>query len=303
LQSFVSTIPGLAPFVVREARRLGLRPGRVTNDGRADLVAFDRPPPQLQTAEAAFVAVRDLRAITRPVRLVVRVQDEARFTRRDLRRRYAQQLGRRVTDRENADELWVLQTRERQLWVGLRVARPVERRRVELTGALRPAVAAAMLELVVDAQCIVDPCCGSGTIPRVAGNALAGDLSADAIAAAHANGVGMVLRADARRVPLRDNAATAVVTNLPFGRQHVVQGSPVAWYRRVLQESLRVAPQAVVLAAATQPFRQALGRLDADLAARYEITLLGNRTVIWDVRRVLAGAPRRGARGGTPSAS
>jgi tRNA G10 N-methylase Trm11 len=94
-----------------------------------------------------------------------------------------------------------------------------------------------------------------------------------------------LLRADAQRVALRDNSATAVVTNLPFGRQHVVQGSPVAWYRRVLTESLRIAPQAVVLAAATTPFRQALGRLDADLAGRYEINLLGNRTVIWDVRR------------------
>jgi tRNA G10 N-methylase Trm11 len=300
LQSFVSTIPGLAPFVVREARRLGLRPGRATTDGRADLVAFDGPPPRLRTAEQAFAVVRDLQSITRPVRLVVRVQDERRFTRTALRRHYAHRLGRRVTEREGADELWVLQTQQGQIWVGLRVARPVERRRVELPGALRPAVAAAMLELVAGRGVVVDPCCGSGTIPLVARNALAGDLSADAVAAARANGVTTVLRADARRVPLRDDAATAVVTNLPFGRQHVVQGSPVAWYRRVLQESLRVAPQAVVLAAATTPFRQALGRLDIELAGRYEITLLGNRTIIWDVRRSGRGTLRPAATVGGP---
>jgi hypothetical protein len=281
LQSFVSTIPGLAPFVVREARRLGLRPGRVTNDGRADLVAFDGPAPQLRTAEHAFAVVRDVRAIKHPVRLVVRVQDESRFTRGDLRREYA----RRVTEREGARELWVLQTRERRLWIGLRVDRPRKPRRVEMPGALRPAVAAAMLELVVDHDLVVDPCCGSGTIPLAARSAIGADLSAEAVAAGRANGVRSLLRADAQRVALRDNSATAVVTNLPFGRQHVVQGSPVAWYRRVLTESLRIAPQAVVLAAATTPFRQALGRLDADLAGRYEINLLGNRTVIWDVRR------------------
>jgi tRNA G10 N-methylase Trm11 len=270
---------------VREARRAGLRPGRVTNDGRADLVAFDEPPPRLLTAEHAFVAVPDLRTIKRPVRLVVRVQNEKRFTRRDLRRRYAQQLGRLVTERENADELWVLQGRDGHVWVGRRVDRPRASRRVELPGALRPAVAAAMLQLVVDPRLVVDPCCGTGTIPLLTERSIAGDFSADAVAAARANGVALVLRAHARRVPIRDNAGTAVVTNLPFGRQHVVQGAPVAWYRRVLQEALRVAPQAVVLAPATQPFRQALGRLDAELTSRHDITLLGNRTVIWDVRR------------------
>jgi tRNA G10 N-methylase Trm11 len=243
--------------------------------------------------------VHDLRTIARPVRLVVRVQDESRFTRTELRREYARRLGRRVTDREGASELWVLQTRERKIWVGLRVDQPRRARRVELPGALRPSVAAAMLELVVDRGLVVDPCCGSGTIPLAAQHAIGSDLVT--AEAARANGVAIVMRADARQVPLRDNSATAVVTNLPFGRQHQVQGSPVAWYRRVLTEALRVAPQAVVLAAATQPFRQALGRLDVELAGRYEITLLGNRTVIWDVQRSARGTPDRAARGGNPS--
>jgi len=294
LQSFVATIPGLGAFVLREAKQAG----RVTSDGRSDLVAFDRPPPRLNTAEQTFVAVHDLRAITQPVRLIVRVQDESRFTRRELRRQYERRLGRRVTDREGAPELWVLQTRQHDIWVGLRVAQPRTARRVELPGALRPSVAAAMLELVVDARLIFDPCCGSGTIPLAGAKAMGGDVHT--AAAARRNGLRDVVCADARMLPLRNDAASAVVTNLPFGRQHQVQGSPVAWYRGVLQEALRVAPQAVVLAPATTPFRQALGRLDAELAGRYEIRLLGNRTVIWDVRAA-RGKPDRAATGGNPS--
>ena len=293
MQSFVSTVPGLGPFVVREARRRGLSPGRITTDGRADLVAFDAPPPRLRTTEDAFVALRDLSAVRRPVRLVVRVQNEARFTRTQLRRQYERRLGRLATTQTDADELWVLQTHTGAMWLGLRVRQTRPRRAAERPGALRPAVAAAMLELVVAPGLVVDPCCGTGTIPRAAHDAIGGDLHVDA---ARANGVAPLLCADARRVPLRDNAAAAVVTNLPFGRQHVVQGSPVAWYRRVLQEALRVAPQAVVLAAPTTPFRQALGRLRVDVAGRYDITLLGNRTTIWDVRR---DTPRRAVTGGT----
>ncbi|MEY2473503.1 MAG: tRNA (guanine6-N2)-methyltransferase [Actinomycetota bacterium] len=295
MQSFVSTVPGLGPLVAREARRLGLSPRHITTDGRADLVSFNVAPPRLRTAEAAFVAVHDVRTIARPVRLVVRVQDESRFTRRDLRRRYERRLGRLATDRETAPELWVLQTRSGHIWHGLRVRASRPRRAVELPGALRPAVAAAMLELVAVPGLVVDPCCGTGTIPLAAEQAVAGDLHVDA---ARSNGTSLLVRADAQRVPLRTNCAAAVVTNLPFGRQHVVQGSPVAWYRRVLNEALRVAPQAVLLAAATTPFRQALGRLDAELAARYDIELLGNRTVIWDVRR---GRPGRAATSGIPS--
>jgi hypothetical protein len=301
LQSFVTTVPGLARLLAREARRHGLLPGRMTNDGRADLVAFAASPPalrRLRTAEAVFASVSDVTRVRKPVRLVVRVQDESRFTRRELRRSFERQLGRFVTTREDAAELWILQARDRHLWVGLRERVDRSNRVVELPGALRPAVAAAMLELVDAPGLIVDLCCGTGTIPRAAAQALAGDINADALRAAQANGVPTVMRADAQRAPLRTDCAVAVITNLPFGRQHVVQGSPVAWYRRVLTEALRVAPQAVVLAAATTPFKQALGRLDAELAGRYEINLLGNRTVIWDVRR---GTPGRGAKGGSRS--
>ncbi len=295
-QSFVATVPGLGPFVAREARALGVQPGRLTNDGRADLVAFANRPPPLRTAEDTFIAFSDITAAARAlrkrrVRLVVRVQDESRFERRELRRSVAARLGRNVTDREGPDvaELWVLQTRERRLWIGLRVTPERSKRRVELPGALRPAVAAAMVQLVERPGLIVDACCGTGTIALEAEasrrRAFVGDLAPGAVDAARANGVSAVVRLDARQLPLRKDGAVAVVTNLPFGRQHLVQGAPVAWYRRVLQDALRVAPQAVVLAAPTTPFRQALGRLDVDLRGRYEITLLGNRSTIWDLRR------------------
>jgi tRNA G10 N-methylase Trm11 len=163
------------------------------------------------------------------------------------------------------------------------------RRAVERPGALRPVVAAAMIRLVDGDGTTLDPCCGTGTIAveasAVGRTALAGDLDPLAVAAATANGVAPVLRLDARRLPLPADSVGAVVTNVPFGRRHLVQGDPVAWYRRVLAEALRVAPQAVVLAASTQPFRQALGKLDVDVSGRHRIELLGNRTTIWDIRR------------------
>lgn len=325
---FATTISGLGHLLAAEAEALGLQPRAVGNDGRDDVVAFRRARwstvSRLRIAErifvhianaaigstarstvgrlsvdevtAALLAVGEIeRQRRRRVRLVVRLRDERRFTRRALREALARRLGPIVTTKEGATiaELWVLQDGPTRLRVGLRVAslgtmgRPP--RVVERPGALRPAVPAAMIRLVEEPGVVLDPCCGTGTIAVEAAaagrRAVAGDLDAGAVAAAVANGVASATRLDARRLPFASNGLAAVVTNLPFGRQHVVQGAPVAWYRRALTEALRVASQAVVLAAPTQPFRQALGRVNARLTGQYPLELLGNRTTIWVLHR------------------
>jgi tRNA G10 N-methylase Trm11 len=164
---------------------------------------------------------------------------------------------------------------------------------VEREGALRPVIAAAMVHLAGPARgTLIDPCCGGGTILAEAASAgwrcAGGDLDSGAIAATVANTQAPVALLDARRLPFQDDAADVVVTNLPFGRQYPIPGSPVAWYRRVLQEAMRVAPTAVVLAPRTTAFRQALGRLPIELNDRIDITVLGRPATIWPIRR-----PRR----------
>lgn len=248
---------------------------------------------QVAEGVSALAAVEGRRA--RRLRLVVRLRQERRFTCTQLREALVRRLDDQVAEAGDraAAELWVISTSKSALRVGLRVrtlgTRSRQPRRVERPGAVRPAVAAGMVRLLPRQGIVLDPCCGTGTIAIEAASvgflAVAGDLDPAAVAVARANGAAVVLRLDARRLPLAADGVDAVVTNLPFGRQHRVQGSPIAWYRRALQEALRVAPDLVVLAAPTLPFRQALGRLDVRLKARYDLTLLGNRTTIWVLQR------------------
>ena len=322
-RAYATTVTGLGRVLEEEARSLGIAPVERGNDGRADVIALGRfdtaRARRLRTAENVLIDVADipLRASARRtadqlsrgplrealaaanlrasrVRLVVRLRDESHFTRTALRAAIASRLSGLVTANDRpAPELWVVQAHGARLWVGLRHphlgTRAQPPRRVELPGALRPAVAAAMLRFLDGPGDILDPCCGTGTI-AAEGLALgrwvvAGDLASAAAEAAQANVGAPILRLDARTLPFGADHFAAVVTNLPFGRQHLVQGAPVAWYRRALQEMVRVAPQAIVLAAPTVPFRQALGRLRVEVPDRLDLELLGNRTAIWVLRR------------------
>ena len=230
---------------------------------------------------------------TRTMRVVVRLNAERHFHRTALR----DELGRSLhapagrPDRP-AVELWAIQTGD-ELRVGIRLPgvgrRDQPSRPAERPDSLRPSVAAAMLELAQGARTVLDPTCGAGTIllEALAADtfAVGGDHDPTALSAARTNGCPYLTQLDARQLPFRANAYEAVVANLPFGRRHAIQGAPVAWYRRALTEALRVAPRAVVLAPASTPFRQALGRLKIDITARYDIHLLGQRATIWSLRR------------------
>lgn len=256
---FATTISGLGHLLAGEAGALGLQPTADGNDGRDDVVAFGRARwpavGRLRIAERVFVHLADAtiestaRSTARQlsvdqvtaglvtvgdvegrsrhrVRLVVRLGDERRFTRSELRDALVRRLRPIVTTAEGATvaELWVLHDGPTRLRVGLRVstlgARAGPPRGIERPGALRPA--AAMIRLVERPGVVLDPCCGTGTVAVEAEAAgrrgLAGDLDPDAVAGAAANGVTSVTRLGARRLPFAANGVAAVVTNLPFGR-------------------------------------------------------------------------------------
>jgi len=229
----------------------------------------------------------------RALRIVVRMTTERHFQRRALRDEVQRKM---VTSTGRANqpsvELWVIQIGDR-LRLGIRLPgvgrRDQPPRPADRPGSLRPAVAAAMLSLVDGAGTILDPTCGTGTIVLEAAAcgvfAIGGDRASTALRAARVNGCAHLMDLDARRLPFNRDVFDAVVANLPFGQQHTVQGSPVAWYRRALTEALRVAPRAVVLAPANTPFRQALGRLHVQIEKRHDIRLLGQRATIWSLKR------------------
>lgn len=309
--------PGLGSLTLREAGQLALDAALISKDRRSDIVAIRRPPDDvsLRTAEEVLAIVGTLRvrqtaaataaaldrvaltaalAVTRKadtanrrgLRVVVRVSDERRFHRTALRAALQRALG--PLHHEAADEeLWVIQTGPRTLHVGIRVRSRSRRisRPAERVGALRPAVAAAMVLCAGRPRFALDPCCGTGTVltevGAAGGTAIGGDIDTAAMAAALTNGATELVQLDARRLPFATDSFDAVIANLPFGRQYELQGAPVAWYRRTLAESLRVAGTVVVLAPPSRPFRQALGRTRAELSERHEVSLLGERAAIW----------------------
>ena len=319
--ALVLSPPGLRELSLREARQLALDATAVSSDRRADIVGIRRPPDDfsLRTAEdvlsvvgslrirptaaatasaldraalvSALAVVRDAEGIARRgLRVVVRVTDERRFHRTALRAALERTLGP-LHDEAGDEELWVIQTGPGTLHVGIRMRSRSRRttRPVERVGALRPAIAAAMVLCAGCPQVVLDPCCGTGSVlaevAGAGGAAVGGDIDTSAIAAASANGPAPLVQLDARRLPFARDSFESVITNLPFGRQYEVQGTPVAWYRRVLAESLRVAGAAVVLAPPSVPFRQALGRLKLDLRERHDVTVLGERAAIWRLER------------------
>lgn len=319
---------GTGALLRRDAQTRGMNPRAVTNDGRADLVplapaAWEELPDlrgaetvcadlgtirlrgslrattgQLHDArlEAALVSLRrrGLLPATAPLRLVVRLRTEDRFTRGQLRDAVARRLRSPVTrGHERAIEIWLIEHARGSLRVGVRLESLEPRRAsraAERPGSLRPAIAAAMIGLAGQTPGrLLDPCCGSGTLlaeAQIAGwSAAGGDSAVDAVSTAAANVVAGVARLDARRLPFRADEFDAVVSNLPFGHRYDVQGAPVAWYRRTLTEALRVAPRAVVLAPASPAFRQALGRMKAVLCERHPIEILGRAATIWVIDR------------------
>lgn len=145
--------------------------------------------------------------------------------------------------------------------------------RVSLPASLKATVAHAMVLLSQprDDDVFIDPMCGSGTIALERAGCgparamLAADAGATAVDAARANRDGEpieVLRADARALPLADGAVSALVSNLPFGRQ-VGAGSAIErLYPALMQEWRRVLSRGgrMVLLVSNPPLLSAAAR-------------------------------------------
>jgi 23S rRNA G2445 N2-methylase RlmL len=231
-------------------------------------------------------------------RVIVRVLNERSFKRTVLRDAFTELVQRdcprwRVADPAEI-ELWVLEYRPGAFVAGVRVTdvrmRQHGGRESERRGALRPTVAAAMVRLAGKPRgALLDPCCGSGTILAEAAErgwqARGGDIDARALRAARHNARAPLLRADARRLPVRDGTAGACVANLPFGRQYEMEGDPATWLRHVIDEMARVtrAKGRVVVLAPAVPER-ALPNVLREVR-RAPIVLLGTKTTIWSYER------------------
>lgn len=229
-------------------------------------------------------------------RVIARVLSERAFLRTELR----DQLSRVITQEKvkwrfgdpAQMEVWIVEYQQGKLVTGLRLSdagmRQHDGREVERQGALRPTVAAAMIELAGARRgLLLDPCCGSGTIlaeaVRAGWEEVAGsDIDPQAVEIAGVNvTAAKIAEGDARQIGLPDRSVAACVSNLPFGQQFEVQGSMDEWLRVVLKEMARVTvvDGRVVLLAPNLP--RHVVPVGLRLIERHVIRLLGTRTSLW----------------------
>jgi len=276
------------------------RAGRAeAGDPRAIAAAVWRPDP-VQRALSVWAERRRPLAASMTFRVIARVLSERAFRRTDLRRQLTETIGRdrrRWTVADPAElEIWASEYRPGQFVAGLRLTDARMRqhggRAVERPGALRPALAAAMVGLAGRPPgVLLDPCCGSGTILAeavAAGWTATGlDIDPSAVAVARDNvAQATVAVGDALSMDFPDASAAACVTNLPFGRQYRVQGEMNAWLRTALRQMARVTKPGghVVLLAPRVP--AAVLPPSLELAGSFGVRLLGVNVTTWHYRRL-----------------
>jgi ribosomal RNA small subunit methyltransferase A len=277
--------------------------------GRADRAQADDPrriaaaiwrPQPVQRALSVWAEQQHPLAGSMTFRVITRVLSESTFRRTELRRQLTEAVRRdrrRWTVADPAElEIWACEYRPGRFVAGLRLTdvrmRQHGGRSLERPGALRPTLAAAMVDLAGQPPgMLLDPCCGSGSILAeavAAGWTATGlDIDPSAVAIARGNAAqASVHIGDARRMSLPDASATACVTNLPFGRQYRVQGKTTPWLAAVLEEIARVTrPGGRVVLLAPEIPSAALPR-SLQPAGAFPVRLLGRTVTTWSYRRL-----------------
>ncbi|MDX1710603.1 MAG: methyltransferase domain-containing protein [Rhodovibrionaceae bacterium] len=126
-------------------------------------------------------------------------------------------------------------------------------RRQEREGSLPVTVAAAMAFLAhpTNADTVLDPVCGSGSLLAEfsayapAARCLGFDEDKDAVSVARKNldpvESAEIRQGDARRLPLPDGSTSVLLANPPFGKQFGLSGDNPALYTALLAEAVRLA--------------------------------------------------------------
>lgn len=228
-------------------------------------------------------------------RVIVRVLQEKSFLRTELRREFSKVIGCdrprwKPTDPAQI-EVWVCEYTPGRFVAGLRLSSAAMRqhggRTTERSGALRPAVAAAMVRLAGTPRgTLFDPCCGSGTILHEAviegWQPHGSDIDPEAVEIARRNVPDAVVDSgDARSLDVADSAVGSCVSNLPFGEQYKIKGDAGEWLRDVLSEMARITQPGgrVVILIPNVPRDSVPSELTP--VGRTQIRLLGRRTSIW----------------------
>ncbi len=178
-----------------------------------------------------------------------------------------------------------------RLTVGIRLTAESLHRRNQFAfgrATLKPTIAYGLIRLAdpKPGQLLIDPMCGSGTIPIEAGETvpglrlLAGDIDPVAVGKAHTNRAAVgadfgLFRWNACALPFRDATVDRIVANLPFGVRIGSHKKNPRLYRWFLDEAARV-----VTPGGRVVFLSLARRLVASLLPRYpQFTCVGRHPV------------------------